>query len=245
MLSLSIIIPLYNEEERLKKTFPVLKNFIKKFKKHKIEIIFVSDGSTDKTNLMIKKFKIFKASNFKKKIIKYKVNVGKGFAVKTGVLKATNDWILLCDTDLSVHPNQFIIWFNNKLLNSKQKAYYGSREHEKSEVKASKYRVFLGFFFKKLIKYLFRIKLSDTQCGFKVFHRSYSKKIFKKISSYRFAFDVELTILLKKKKIKIEELPLKWTHKEGSKLSFMKDVPRMIIDIFLIKIRYFKKQLQK
>ena len=60
-----------------------------------------------------------------------------------------------------------------------------------------------------------------------------------KISSYRFAFDVELTILLKKNKIKIEELPLKWTHKEGSKLSFMKDVPRMIIDIFLIKIRYF------
>ena len=97
----------------------------------------------------------------------------------------------------------------------------------------------MGFFFKKLIRYLFNIKLSDTQCGFKVFHRSYSKKIFKKITSYRFTFDVELTLLLKNQNIVIKELPLKWSHKEGSKLSLLWDVPRMFIDIILIRLRYF------
>ncbi len=239
MLSLSIVIPLYNEEKRLKKSLPILERFIKKNKKYKIEIIFVSDGSTDQTNLIIQNFRILKAPHFKKKIIKYNKNVGKGFAVKKGVLKASNEWILLCDTDLSVHPNQFIIWLKNKILSSKKMAYYGSREHKKSIVKASKHRVLMGFFFKKLIKYLFNIKLSDTQCGFKVFHKSYSKKIFKKIISYRFAFDVELTLLLKKQSIVIKELPLKWTHKEGSKLSFLRDIPKMFIDIILIRLRYF------
>ena len=238
MISLSIVIPLYNEEVRLKKSLPILKNFINKYKKNKIEIIFVSDGSTDKTNSVIQNFKIFESSNIKKKIIKYKKNKGKGFAVKKGVLKANNEWVLLCDTDLSVHPNQFIAWFNGKSLISKKAAYYGSRVHPKSDVRASKARIFLGFFFKKLIKYMFNINLSDTQCGFKVFHNSYSKKIFKKLKSPGFSFDVELTILLRQQRIMIKELPLKWIHKKGSKLSFLKDIPKMIIDMILIRLKY-------
>jgi len=237
MINLSIVIPLYNEEIRLKKTLPILSNFLRNFKKDKIEIIFISDGSNDKTNDIIKKYKFIKSKKYKIKFIKYKNNIGKGYAVKKGVLNAKHNWVLLCDVDLSVHPNQFKIWFNNKMIKSNKEAYYGSREHKDSTVKASIYRIFLGFFFKKLIKYMFKIKLSDTQCGFKVFHRSYSKKIFKMIKSYRFAFDVELTILLKKNKIKIIELPLKWTHKTGSKLNIFKDAPRMIIDILLIKIK--------
>ena len=95
----------------------------------------------------------------------------------------------------------------------------------------------MGFFFKRLINVLFKIELGDTQCGFKVFNKKYSKEIFKMIKSYRFAFDVELTILLNKKNIKIVELPLKWTHKSGSKLSIIKDMPIMIYDLLLIKLK--------
>lgn len=238
MISLSIIIPLYNEEKRLKKTITILNKFIKKFKKNKIEIIFVDDGSTDETITILKRMNFIKSKNLKKKIIRYNKNVGKGFAVKKGILKAKNEWVLICDADLSVHPIQFIKWYNKNIFVSNKKAYYGSREHKNSIIRASKYRVFLGFFFKKLIRLMFDIKLGDTQCGFKVFHNSYSKKIFRKINSFRFAFDVELTILLKKHKIEIEELPLKWTHKTGSKLNFKKDVPRMILDIILIRLKY-------
>ncbi len=237
MLNLSIVIPLYNEEKRLKKTLPIISNFLKNSKKDKIEIIFVSDGSNDRTNDIIKKYKHTKSKKYKIRFIKYKNNVGKGYAVKKGILIAKHNWILLCDTDLSVHPNQFKMWFDDKKIKSKKEAYYGSREHKDSIVKASIYRILLGFFFKKLIKYMFKIRLSDTQCGFKVFHKSYSKKIFKMIKSYRFAFDVELTILLNKNGIKIIELPLKWTHKTGSKLNIFKDAPRMIFDIILIKIK--------
>ena len=237
MYNLSIVLPVFNEEIRLKKTLPILEKFLKNSKKNKIELIFVSDGSTDKTNIIISNFISLK--KYRISLIKYKRNIGKGYAVKKGILKAKNQWILICDSDLSVHPNQFNKWFSNQMINSKNCGYYGSREHKNSKVEASLTRMILGFFFKRLIKLLFEINLSDTQCGFKVFHQSYAKKIFKKIKSHRFSFDVELTILLKKNKIEIIELPLKWIHKSGSKLSIFKDIPRMLFDLLKIKIKHF------
>ena len=237
MYNLSIILPVFNEEVRLKTTISILEKFLKLSKKNKIELIFVSDGSKDKTNDIISNFIDSKRHNIT--LIKYKNNIGKGYAVKKGILRAKNQWILLCDADLSVHPNQFNKWFDNQMITSSKCAYYGSREHKHSRVKASVTRLILGFFFRRLIKFLFKINLSDTQCGFKVFHQSYAKKIFKKMRSYRFSFDVELTVLLKKNKIKVIELPLKWVHKSGSKLSIIKDIPKMLFDLLRIKVKYF------
>ncbi len=237
MLNVSIIIPLYNEERRLKKNFPAIDIFLKKNKSKKVELLFVSDGSTDNTNKIIENYVNKNSKKFKLNFIKYKKNIGKGFAVKSGVLAAKNNWILICDADLSVHPNQFINWKENNFLISKNYAFFGSRDHEKSIIDASRLRVILGYFFKKIIRFFFSIDLKDTQCGFKVFNKFYSKKIFKNIESYRFAFDVELTLLLKKNDIKIIELPLRWTHKEGSKLSLLRDMPLMLLDLIIIKYK--------
>jgi len=142
----------------------------------------------------------------------------------------------MCDADMSVDLNQFNQWFKNKEIINNKTAYFGSRNHKKSQIKASIIRIFLGIFFRLLIRILFNIKLMDTQCGFKVFHKNYALKVFRKINSSRFAFDVELVIILKKNNIKIKELPLKWTHRNGSKLNILYDLPKMIYDIFLIKI---------
>ena len=177
---------------------------------------------------------------FVKELIKYAKNVGKGYAVKKGILKSKNDWILICDADMSVNPNQFNIWYQNKKIIDKNKAYFGSRRHEKSNVKSSIVRKTLGLIFILFIRILLNIKLKDSQCGFKIFHRSYALKIFKKISSFRFAFDIELTILLTKFKINIIELPLKWVHQDGSKLSLFYDIPKMIYDIFIIRLKNLK-----
>ena len=109
MYNLSIILPVFNEEVRLKTTISILEKFLKLSKKNKIELIFVSDGSKDKTNDIISNFIDSKRHNIT--LIKYKNNIGKGYAVKKGILRAKNQWILLCDADLSVHPNQFNKWF--------------------------------------------------------------------------------------------------------------------------------------
>ena len=241
MYNLSIIIPLYNEEKRLSQSLKKLEKFTKQNRKKKIEIIFVSDGSTDKTNKIISLFIKEKKKIIKSFLIKYKKNVGKGYAIKKGILNSKKEWVLICDADMSVNPNQFNIWYYDKKIIDKNEAYFGSRRHKKSHVKTSIIRKSLGLLFIIFIRLLFLIKLKDSQCGFKVFHRSYALKIFKKISSYRFAFDVELIILLKKFKIKIVELPLKWVHKDGSKLNLFYDMPKMIYDLIIIRLKNLKQ----
>jgi len=240
VFSLSIIIPLYNEEKRLLKSLIKLEKFIKKNKKSNVEIIFVSDGSTDTTNNIINLFIKKNKRNIKSSLIKYKKNIGKGYAIKKGILKSKKNWILICDADMSVNPNQFNIWYNKNRIIDKNKAYFGSRRHKKSNVKSSIIRRFLGYFFIIFIRILFFIKLQDSQCGFKVFHKSYALKVFRKISSFRFAFDIELIIILTKLKINIIELPLKWVHQDGSKLSLLHDMPKMIYDIFVIRFKNLK-----
>jgi len=237
MYNLSIVIPIFNEQDRLKSCLTILKKFIKKKSKKKIEIIFVNDGSTDNSVKIINKFIYENKKICKFKLINYKKNIGKGYAIKKGVLNSNNSWILICDADMSVKPDQFDIWFKRNNITNKNTAYYGSRNHKNSIIKASFIRKFLGLFFKILIRIIFKINLQDTQCGFKVFNKNYTYKIFKKLNSNRFAFDIELTLLLTKNKILIKELPLRWNHREGSKLNIFLDIPKMFFDILTIKIR--------
>ena len=110
--SLSIIFPVYNEERRLQSSFNHILSFLKKKKSFKIEIIFVDDGSSDRSYVLISKFikniKSLKKNNkIKFKIIKSKNNLGKGFALRLGVKKAKCDWILTADIDMSVSLFQF------------------------------------------------------------------------------------------------------------------------------------------
>ena len=235
MYNLSIIIPLYNEEKRLPKSLKILEKFCQKKLRKDIEIIFVSDGSSDRTNKIINLFINKNKRIFNSFLIKYSKNVGKGYAVKKGILNSKKDWILICDADMSVDPEQFNLWFKNKKIVDKNKAYFGSRRLRNSNVETSLVRKTLGLIFIIFIKFLLNINLKDSQCGFKVFHRNYALRVFKKVSSFRFAFDVELIIILDKFKIKIIELPLKWTHQSGSKLSIASDIPIMIFDLIMIK----------
>ena len=110
--SISIIYPVYNEEKRLKKTFLDIEKFEQKNKFIKKEFIFVNDGSSDKTLLILKK----KYKNNKKiKIINLKKNMGKGFALKKGIKIAKKEWILTTDADCSVSNFQLIRWLKKNI----------------------------------------------------------------------------------------------------------------------------------
>ncbi len=235
MDNLSLIIPLYNEEKRLNVSLEIIKKFLSK--KRNSEVVFVNDGSNDKSDKIIKNF--ISKSKKKKSInyINYKKNIGKGYAIKKGVLKSKKKWILICDLDMSVKPDQVDIWGGKKFILKNKVAYFASRKHYSSEIKSSIVRRLLGFFFNMIIYFLFDINIKDTQCGFKLFNKSYAKSVFKKISSYRFSFDVELVLLLNEKKIEIKELPTKWVHKPGSKLNIFYDMPLMLFDILKIRFR--------
>jgi len=243
--SLSIIFPIYNEELRLNSSFKHILTFIKKKKKIKTQIIFVDDGSNDQSWELIKKF-INTLKNLKKnnKInvvgIKSKKNLGKGAALKLGVKKAKYEWILTSDIDMSVSLFQILDWYKKKFINKKYIVYFGSRTHEKSTVKRNFFRKILGSIMRFLISFMLKIKMKDTQCGYKLYKKKIAKSIFSKLKNYGFNHDLEIVLFLKSKKIKIEELPVRWVHKNNSRLNIFLDPIKMFFGIFLIRYRHFK-----
>ena len=233
--SISIIIPFYNEKKRIQNCL----NQIKKFRNKKIftDFIFVDDGSEDGTDLIIKKFIKKKYKNKKFTLIKNNKNMGKGYALKIGVLSSNYQWILTTDVDMSVPLKQILIWIENKYLYKKCNIYFGSREHKNSIVKAKMYRKILGNIFRLIIKILLKIKVKDTQCGYKLYKNAIGKKIFKKLTINKFEHDLEIVLNAINFKRSITELPVTWVHKSGSKLNIFIDTFKMLYGIILLSWR--------
>ena len=163
--------------------------------------------------------------------------MGKGYAIKRGILVSKSKWILTCDLDMSVLPEQYLTWKRKKLIKNTNCAYIASRTHKNSKIKSKFVRRRLGGILKLILFNFFNLKISDTQCGFKVFHSSYIKKIFYKIKCYGYAFDVETILLLNNNNIKIVELPILWIHRPGSKVNLIKDSVRFFLDLLNLKRR--------
>ena len=236
---LSIVIPFFNESKRVNVNIKKIKKFIDRSKLKKIEVNFVNDGSTDKSPQIINEFiKKENRKNIKYKIFELATNEGKGAAVKKGVLKSNCAWILTSDIDLSVDLNQVVIWERKKLIVSKHKIYFGSRELKKSVVKSKFYRKFLGYFFRLFTLLFFGIDLKDSQCGFKLYEKSVAKYIFKNLKTKGFEHDIEIVTLAKNKNFKIIELPVHWKHVSGSKLNVFFDPIKMLFGIIKIRLKY-------
>lgn len=237
--SLSIIFPLFNEEKRL----PILFQKIKKFStitKYNIEFIFVDDGSIDKSLNLIKKFKKENIQEIKIKIINYRQNKGKGYALKKGVLSSNKEWILTMDIDLSVSLKQINTWKTKELI-KKNCSYFGSRLVKNSKIISEKHRVFTGTIFNIILRLLIKdsfLRVKDTQCGFKLYNKNTAKLVFKKIKEYGYIHDVEILIILRKYNLQIYELPISWVHKSGSKINIISDSIKMFLGLIRLKINY-------
>lgn len=241
MKSLSIIIPLYNEFNRLNVLFFNIIKFIKS-RKYKVQFILVDDGSTDNTNLQILNFKKKIIKNYKNVIVDLifnKKNFGKGYSIRMGSKKIKYDYILTCDADLSVKFEQLDDWIKKKYVNFQKKniIYFASRNHPDSNVKKKIYRSVIGSIYNFINHIFFNTKCNDTQCGFKLFPNQF-KNILRTITINRFGHDIEIYNKIIKKKGNVEFLPVKWVHKNGSKVNLLKDS----IDMFLssIKIKFQK-----
>jgi len=239
--SLSIIFPVFNEELRLKLSFNHIKSFIKKKRDFKTEIIFANDGSTDNSLNLINEF-INSSKQQKKikfKIVNLKRNLGKGGALKLSVIKADYQWVLTTDIDMSVSLFQVTDWLKKKLIKNNQFVYFGSRTHKKSLVKKKFLRNILGNIMRFIASTLLNIKIKDTQCGYKLYKKNVAKMVFSKLANYGFDHDLEIVLILHSKKISINELPVKWTHKSNSRLNILLDPIKMLIGIMKIRFRFF------
>jgi len=239
--SLSIIFPLYNESKRLKYCFQNIDKFNSNSKIKNLEYIFVDDGSLDDSYDLIINFikkRKKKRTKIKYKIFKLKKNKGKGAALIKGIKNASNDWMLTIDTDISVSLLEINNWIKHKYLQINKKIYFGSRNLKNSIVKFQYHRKLIGLFFILICKFFLNIKLYDTQCGFKLYKKKIGKMIFKKLTKKKFVHDIEIVLLAEKKKIEIIELPLKWEHKNDSKIHLIKDSFNIFWSIYKMKKKF-------
>ncbi len=232
-MSFSIIVPAYNEERRLPFFLPDLMDFAKQTRECK-EVIFVNDGSTDKTLEYIEQYT---KDEKKVKIITYEKNNGKGWAVKQGVDKAEGDMILFIDADGSIHPNQIPLMLE-KLKTTD--IVVGDRSARESKIEQPFVRRSVGKIFNVYVALLFQSRQLDNLCGFKGFQKNIAKDLFSNLQSHNWIFDVEIFYKAKQRRYKIYRLPIFWKHKEETKLKPY-DPIKMLFQLLLLRYKLLIK----
>ncbi len=222
---LSVIIPAYNEEYNLRTgVLGSVYDYLKK-QKYSWEILFVNDGSTDKTLQIAEDF----AKGHPKFFVINEPHRGKGGTVISGVLKAKGDVIIFTDTDQATPIDQL-----EKILPKFKEGYsvvIGSRTGREG---APIIRKVMAYGFSILRLLVLRLPFKDTQCGFKAFSQKAAKDIFGKLqifsnktqtsgASVTAGFDLEVLYIARKLGFKVAEVAVDWHHKEGTKVDPLKD----------------------
>ena len=230
-MKLSIIIPVYNEEKTIRHVINKVSEIDYNID---TEIIIINDGSSDKTFNELNKFK----KKFKKlKIISYKKNKGKGYAIRLGIAKSKGNIIVIQDADLEYSPNQ-IPYLISPLMMKQKKVVYGSRFM--GEYRNMKFFQLLG---NKILTFLtnllFGSNLTDMETCYKCIH----KDILNKIDLFSDGFEIEAEISAKilKSGFEIYELPIDYsarTKKEGKKINW-KDAIKNIVILLKVKFSIF------
>ncbi len=233
-LSLSIVIPAYNESTRLSKTLPRVLAYLQE-NVPEAELIVVDDGSTDNTAAAAREI-LQPAGNTRISVISYKSNLGKGRAVRLGLLAARADIALFSDADLST-PISEIPKLTAPIEHGECDLTFGSRALDRSliGVHQSWRREQGGRVFNLMVRLATGLPFWDTQCGFKAFRMSVCRPIVEAATIDRFGFDVELLYVAYRAGLRLKEVPVRWDHYEGSKVSLAGDSLKMISEVGLIR----------
>jgi len=187
-ICLSIIIPAYNEEKKIKNDITRAFNF---FKKENIngEVIISTDGVTDNTNKIVKRLQ---KKYINLTLLSKKHKIGKGMAIKKGVEKAIGKYIMFADAGYCVPFN--FIKIGIKTLQNGNDCAIASRACKASKIKRKQplYRQLGSKMFGIIVRNLLGIPkhIKDTQCGFKIYKKNVAKQIFKKLKTDSFMFDI-------------------------------------------------------
>jgi dolichyl-phosphate beta-glucosyltransferase len=230
-MDISIIIPAYNESERILPTLEKICRYMKEEYKS-FEIIIVDDGSKDDTVEVLEKF-IKKYPQMQ--LLKHKVNSGKGAAIKTGVMSSKGRLILFSDADLST-PIEELKKLNKAILDGYDISI-ASRGLKDSNIVIPQpfHRRLAGKIFPLLVRLIVLKDFRDTQCGFKLFTKEAGLFLFSNLQTESFAFDVEILYRAIKNNLKVKEVPVKWINSDISKVNIFTDPIKMFISLFKIR----------
>jgi len=230
-IELSVVIPAYNEEQRLPRTLERVSEYLRR--SHPAgEIIVVDDASSDGTGdaVLAAQTQIPEL----RLISHHDRNHGKGWSVRTGMLHARGEFSLFTDADLSAPIEEA-----EKLLAALGSAEVaiGSRALDRRliQVHESRGRELAGIFFNRLVRLLVGLPFEDTQCGFKAFRTAETRIIFEQQRIEDFGFDPEILFLGRRHGLRAVEVPVIWSHDPHTKVNMMRDSAGMFADLFEIR----------
>ena len=232
--SLSIIIPAYNEAVRLGQTLRTVVEYLRENWPDG-ELIVVDDGSSDNTAALARQ--TFEDSGtLRTSVISYKSNLGKGRAVRLGLLAARGDVALFSDADLST-PITETPKLVEPVLRGEYDVTFGSRALDRKLIGVHQpwRREQGGRVFNLAVRLATGLPFWDTQCGFKAFRMSVCRPLVEAATVDRFGFDVELIYLAYRAGLKMKEIPVRWDHNEGSKITLFTDSFKMLTEVSLIR----------
>src|SRR5882762_6402779 len=235
-LSLSIVVPAYNEGARLAGSLRKIVSYLQNYPAD-AELIVVDDGSTDNTADTARQ-ELANSQNVRTSVISYKTNLGKGRAVRLGLLASRGDIALFTDADLST-PITETPKLVDPILRGECDLAFGSRALDRSLIGVHQpwRREQGGRVFNLLVRVATGLPFWDTQCGFKAFRLEVCRSILEAARVDGFAFDVELLYLAQRAGLRIREIPVRWNHAEGSKVSFFRDSLRMLREVIALRTK--------
>lgn len=233
---ISVVVPAYNEARRIDSTLRKIVEYLAR-RGAAFEIVVVDDGSSDDTpGLVASASTRFPEAAGRIRLLDNGTNRGKGYSVRRGMLAAQGRWGLLCDADLSTPIEEF-----EKLERAVQSGpceiAIGSRDiaGARVEIHQSALRERSGKLYNVMVRTLFGLPFRDTQCGFKLFDLSRCRDIFTRQRIEGFSFDVELLTIADRMGYRIQEVPVVWRHDAGSKVHFLRDGAKMVLDLLGIR----------
>jgi dolichyl-phosphate beta-glucosyltransferase len=227
--SLSIIVPAYNEEQRLPSTLDAIAQYLRSGDWEFSEIVVVNDGSRDGTAAV--------ARRAGGRVLENPGNRGKGYSVRHGMLEAAGDWALFCDADLAT-PMEELEKLWRIAGNENAPVAVGSRALDRSLIGVHQpwRREALGRVFNCMVRAVTGLPFRDTQCGFKLFERAAAREIFSRQRLDGFGFDVEVLYIARRLGYRVLEVPVRWNDVAGTTVSARRG---MAAFADILKVRWY------
>src|SRR5882762_9817538 len=231
----SIVIPCFNEEARIGQTLQFTLDYLATNAPDG-ELIVVNDGSTDATGAIARER--LDSAQIDARLLENFPNRGKGAAVRSGLLAAQRPIGLFSDADLST-PLEETPKLIEPIANGEVDIAFGSRALDRRLIGVHQpwRREQGGRVFNLLVRVATGLPFWDTQCGFKAFRLDVCRSILEAARVDGFAFDVEFLYLAQRAGLRIREIPVRWNHAEGSKVSFFRDSLRMLREVIALRTK--------
>ncbi|MFZ0062654.1 MAG: dolichyl-phosphate beta-glucosyltransferase [Pyrinomonadaceae bacterium] len=232
--TVSIVVPAYNEGTRLRESLPKILAYLNQ-QFPGSELIVVDDGSTDDTAAVAQEG-LASAGGVRTGVVSYKQNLGKGRAVRLGLLASRCEVALFTDADLST-PITETPKLVAPIFNGECDLAFGSRALDRQLIGVHQpwRREQGGRVFNLAVRLATGLPFWDTQCGFKAFRMHVCRPLIEGATIDRFGFDVELIYLAYRAGLRLREVPVRWDHYEGSKVNVFSDSFKMLNEVGLIR----------